>query len=489
MHTWRKTDSLSIALNYYEGNSFLEPQTNWLSDNGSRNAIAEFPIVYYLIGKLWIIFGHSDWLPKVFCTAFLFSSIIAIGQVVKPFFRSEYLSLLFIILVFSSPVLVFYMDTGIPNPVSYASVLWSGYFVFRYIKDNKAIMLLGFFVFSAIAMLIKITSAIAFLSFAGAGFFYLLFHNRGWWNTYKKQIVFLSSTFICALAVTVFWYQYAIWYNKIHHNAQFFSTTVHPFWKIPFDVRVDRIGSILFDRFPEIGWNVTTIILLVVSLSLTFLKKGESYLKWLISIQIIGVVCYFSLWLWVFDIHNYYMIEVEFFKMTLVFILFYQIRTHYWQKGIFRIFAGLFVLTVILYTTSFTKMMFDAPKVKSEDGIFLSKKTIDRWQWFHWDHSLVLGKIYKHKKDIQDVIPKGDTVFCASDYSPNSHLYTIERIGFSQFNFIGKEPDEKVKELIKRGADYMLRIGNENDEAYFPYLENCVYSVNGINIYDLRSFK
>ena len=48
IHEWRKTDSLSIALNYAKGASFLEPQTQWISANGNRNAAAEFPIICLL---------------------------------------------------------------------------------------------------------------------------------------------------------------------------------------------------------------------------------------------------------------------------------------------------------------------------------------------------------------------------------------------------------------------------------------------------------
>ncbi|MFM7668115.1 MAG: hypothetical protein ACKO7D_07995, partial [Bacteroidota bacterium] len=65
IHEWRKTDSLSIAWNYYQGASFLSPETNHISSWGNRNAAAEFPLVYYLVGNLWKIFGPHEWIAKL----------------------------------------------------------------------------------------------------------------------------------------------------------------------------------------------------------------------------------------------------------------------------------------------------------------------------------------------------------------------------------------------------------------------------------------
>lgn len=49
IHEWRKTDSLSIALNYAKGAPFLEPQTQLILANGTRNATSEFPIIYFIL--------------------------------------------------------------------------------------------------------------------------------------------------------------------------------------------------------------------------------------------------------------------------------------------------------------------------------------------------------------------------------------------------------------------------------------------------------
>ena len=62
MHAWRQSDCLSLAYHYYEGNSFLEPEIhNLISDNNTTGKSAgEFPILYWLVGNIWSIIGHSE---------------------------------------------------------------------------------------------------------------------------------------------------------------------------------------------------------------------------------------------------------------------------------------------------------------------------------------------------------------------------------------------------------------------------------------------
>jgi hypothetical protein len=87
IHEWRKTDSLSIALNYAKGAPFLEPQTQWISANGTRNAAAEFPVIYYILGKLWYLFGIHEWISKALSISILFLSISFFSEVLEHLIR------------------------------------------------------------------------------------------------------------------------------------------------------------------------------------------------------------------------------------------------------------------------------------------------------------------------------------------------------------------------------------------------------------------
>ena len=82
IHECRKSDSLTQAVQYYRGTSFLEPKTNWIATNGNQNAAAEFPIIYYLVGQIWKMTGYQLWIAKLLSLGMLFVGILSL----QPFF-------------------------------------------------------------------------------------------------------------------------------------------------------------------------------------------------------------------------------------------------------------------------------------------------------------------------------------------------------------------------------------------------------------------
>ena len=60
VHVWRQTDCVSYALNYYQNNQpFFEPQTHTQTGKNGHT-VSEFPIIYYMAGKLYHIFGPKE---------------------------------------------------------------------------------------------------------------------------------------------------------------------------------------------------------------------------------------------------------------------------------------------------------------------------------------------------------------------------------------------------------------------------------------------
>ena len=65
IHQWRQADCLSFTSNYSHGNSFLQPSVHNLGDDGSRNTASAFPLIYYLVGQLWKIFGPWEFMYRL----------------------------------------------------------------------------------------------------------------------------------------------------------------------------------------------------------------------------------------------------------------------------------------------------------------------------------------------------------------------------------------------------------------------------------------
>ena len=124
-----------------------------------------------------------------------------------------------------------YAHGFIPNPFAFAFMLISGYFIFLFLQNNKQWAILPFFIFSTIAMLIKVTSALPLLVFISSFFFYALFHQRDLWKKHLKKIIITSISVLMSIVLTIVWYQYAIDYNA-RFKSELFSTTVRPIWEI-----------------------------------------------------------------------------------------------------------------------------------------------------------------------------------------------------------------------------------------------------------------
>src|SRR5690606_17154486 len=57
VHTWRQTDGLAFAQNYYEDDrGFFNPAMNHVLGTGGRDAVSEFPLIQYVVAKLWKVF-------------------------------------------------------------------------------------------------------------------------------------------------------------------------------------------------------------------------------------------------------------------------------------------------------------------------------------------------------------------------------------------------------------------------------------------------
>jgi hypothetical protein len=487
IHEWRKTDSLSIAWNYYQGAAFLEPETNYISSWGNRNAAAEFPIIYYLVGNLWKLFGPHEWIAKLVSFTTLLSSLVLVSSVVNYFLKNQVKTLIFIGIIFSSPVLLFYADTLLPNVFSFSFVLISAYFLFNFIVRGKK-WAIGFFtLFLTIAVLIKVTVLISLLTLAGGATMYYLLSEKNLFKKHTRTFLFLLGACSVTLFSTYLWYSYAINYNSQHHST-LFSTTIRPIWEVDAQ-RQKEIWEIIWKyQFNSLYnyWALVPTILFVLYLAIR--NKVSVFFYWLIGIGFVGVVSYLILWFWVFDVHDYYLIEMLFFP-----ILFFFIAVKYINKpvSITKYFSFSVLILVFLQAISFTQISFGRNNLITKNTFLVSQFVKGNWGYFHWYHNDHLKKLQMQKKEIQQIISEKDTVFCLSDASPNVHLYTIGRVGYSNFSFDKNQSiPVQIPSFIKKGARYMLVVGNEPvDTLLNQFTRDTVYAKNSVFLFDLKSYK
>jgi hypothetical protein len=491
IHAWRKADSLSLAWNYYKGASFLSPETNHISYFGNRNAAAEFPIVYYVVGKLWVLFGHHEWIPRLVSFSTLIGSLTLFSSVVNHILKNHLKTLVFIGVVFSSPILLFYSDTLLPNVFSFSFSLIASYFLFVFIHNKSRWSFTFFTLFLTLAILIKVTVLISILTFAIGCAFYYFFQKKNLFTTHRKIFILLCAAFSIAFFFTILWYSYAISYNA-RFDSLMFSTDIRPIWEVD-ALRRKEIWEIIWKRQFNLlysYWALIPICLLVFFLAIR--TKISPLFYWLLGIGLLGTTGYILLWFWVFDVHDYYLIEMLYLPLIFFFIAIKHTNMQSTITGkLSRYLSYSVLLLVFLQALSYTQIAFGKKTYIAKNSFLVQEFTKTNWEEIYWYHSEHLQKLQESKNELQKIIKENDTVFCLTDQSPNVDLYTLGRIGFSNYTFLKTKPyPTQIPTFIKKGARYMLVVGNEPiDPLMNQFTKDTVYAKNAVFIFDLKSYK
>lgn len=489
IHAWRKADTLSLSWNYYQGASFLNPQTNQISYYGYRNAAAEFPLIYYIVGKLWVLFGQHEWLAKLLSFLTLIISLTLFSSVVNHFLESQIKTVVFIGIIFSSPILLYYSDTLLPNV--FAFVLLAAFLLFKLIVHKNGKVYIFFIIFLSLAVLLKVTVLISILTFAVGASSYYFFQEKNLFTKHRRTFILISFAFLVAVCISFLWYFYAINYNQ-RYNSLMFSTDIRPIWEVN-ATRRKEIWDIIWRRQFNLLYNYWVLIPTILFVFFLAIRaKISSVYYWIFGIGLFGVSSYLVLWFWVFDVHDYYLIEMLFFPLLFFFLAIKYFDSTSTLKGkASNYLACCALILVFLQAVSYTHVAFGKKNFITKNTILVNEYTKTNWEEIHWYHSEHLQKLQKQKYEIQKIIKEKDTVFCLTDQSPNVDLYTIERIGFSNYTFLKtKSYPSQIPEFIKKGARYMLVVGNEPiDSLLKQFTKDTVYAKNSVFIFDLKSNK
>ena len=491
IHEWRKTDSFSIAWNYMNGNAFNHPETQYISLYNNRAAAGEFPIIYYVIGKLWLIFGQHEWIGKVLSYLILYTSLILFSEVLQYFFKSERKTLWFVATILSSPVLLFYSNTILPNIYSFSFLLISAYIIYKYLSQPRWHLVPLLILFITLAVLIKITALIAILTFAGAAIIHYGFIKKEIFTIYRKPAIIFLLTLILALLITWQWYAYAIRYNQFYHS-DLFSTVVRPIWEVSSD-DITRIWKCIWKYQFNLLFHLSVLIpALCFVLYGLFSGRIKGFLFYTLMTGSIGVGAYIMLWFWALEVHDYYFIEILFLPLLILFILFKDFDIYFSRsKWLKRLMSSVFAILTFTHALAYSQTSRGQNNIITRNNILLSSFIRGNWWYFNDHYNTHLGKLQKYVDDVRNHIPTADTVICINDPSPNIQLYTIGRIGFTRMGFNREMSDSSIiAELIERGADKILRVGEESSDTTAEFFfTDTLFNQEGIYVFDLSRYQ
>jgi hypothetical protein len=208
-------------------------------------------------------------------------------------------------------------------------------------------------------------------------------------------------------------------------------------------------------------------------------------------VALVGLSAYFILWFWVFEVHDYYFIEVLFFPLTIVALIFQNVSTYLQNQSFGKWILATGLTFIFLNTVSFTQVAAGNQNIIVMKTSLASKKIKDIWDWFYFNHQEGLQQIQEQSAEIQRVIKSSDTALCFSDPYPNVHLSTIDRVGFSGYGYRSYISNSAmIRRWIGMGASKLLLLQADTANPVIkPYLTHQLYHQNKVFVYDLRPFR
>ena len=485
IHKWRQADCASIALNYYQnGMHFFEPQVNNLTSDGGTSGkcmTSEVPILYYSSAILYKVFGYHDFLFRLLNTLLFFLGLFYLFKTILLLSKDTFWSIALTLLIFSSPVLVYYGNNYLSNSTAFAFTLVGWYFFIRFLLEKqRRLFYISLLIFFCAAMF-KVTAFFSLFAIAGVYLVETLKINclPEISGLFTKRRYFMLPVILVVLIIGA-WLMYVSHYNSIH-GCTYFSTTIFPIWNYDQETILTIITQIYLNWGPQYFHPTVFVVLFIaIGFILSRSNKTSQLLTWVIIFLLVEEIAYFLLQFWTFRDHDYYTIDMFILAVVIIFASIQYLNARHpavlrsvWIKAVFALFIGF-----NLY--------------------YARTKLVDRYS----------DKIndFKQTEDLYTITPylrsigisSNDTVISIPDYSHVS-LYLMNQKGWTeytehQFNrevsYSYNADSLSVSESIRKGARYLIL--NGIGELYAkPYLQSfCTYLLghyNNVLIFQLNN--
>ncbi len=311
IHDWAQSDRLSLAINFYDnGFNFFKPATHSQLSKGGIVGV-EFPIQSYIAALLGCVFGRG-----AISSCFRVEGVLLALTGLYFLFRTAYdrsrdflLSMLPPLLLFCSPVFVFYSASCLPDPAAVSLSLIAFFYFLRYTDSNRLRPLMACAALITLAVLVKTTIVSYWLGIAA----YALYRELRAQQRSPRRIMAVSGAFLLGGLVVLAQFWYIRYLNKTYGGFLFLSKP-NPFadWKAFISYLENQFKD---DMMPEYFLLVEyPIILLLMVMGLRGLLKAGTLRHYLRPLAVFVPGCLVLFWLFgaQFVEHDYYALAIFF---------------------------------------------------------------------------------------------------------------------------------------------------------------------------------
>mgnify|MGYP003649785814 CR=1 FL=1 len=467
-HYWRKSDTLAQIMNYYyNGLNFFDHGIYYNQMDSGGKAVAEFPLIYWLIALQLKIFGKHILIVKINFILLQFTGLFSVFKISNYFLKHYGLSLFIAFILFLSPIYSFYSIAFLPDVLALNIIFIGLLFLLKSFKNPKSKSLLIGLIFISIGGMIKpffLIPYLAFLMLIGLNYVIKL-----------KTIIQFKWQYLIPLFLVGFWFFYMNWYNQKVGSDYFLSET-RPIWAYSSEY-IHKIWLRIVSRWvPEyLNPSFLWLFLSLIPINLIWWKKDTHEINLFYLLSVLGSFSFIFLFYNMFENHDYYIFPVLFMIPLTVGVFVYKIKVLVSNKLALNTVAAILLCFLFLglnYSWEINETRRYTPYINSNHEF----KNYQNLEFF----------LTKNK------VQKSDYIFAFSDKSPSFALSLLNRKGWSGFQ---TKPNKfELKELINKGASYLILNKNapllKNDSVIFNnYLQYPIDDTNNIYLYDLKPYQ
>lgn len=464
VHQWRQSDSASEALNYAQNDiGFFTPQMHSQTGRNGFSA-SEFPVIYFIVGKLYQVFGFHEYIFKIVNLCFFISGLWFLYLLCLRFIQDKWIALLPVIVLGTAPYYFYYGLNYLPNVPAISCALAGWYFTLKYIERYSISKIYLATILFTLSALLKASDG---LNFAAAGLFILivLFHaDAASKNIFRKQIFHLL---VCASIFAVSflsWVMYCRQFNA-ENGTGASLLGILPIWELgPYEIYMVCRNALM--EWAMYIFNPLVWLLVIAGIFLFFknLKKINPYLRLITMILMPGAIIYVLLWFEAFRDHDYYMLTPIVFVVFLLIALCNLFETYLIRdkRRRNRILYAVFFIIAIGY------------------NLLMQHK-----RYFDPAYNTVNKDLYTVEPYLRSIgIERTDLVVSVPDPSLNNSLYLMNNPGWTEA-FTDKHynifyfKDLGAKYLIVNDSAYA------QNEMYAQFMKNKIGEYKSISIYKL----
>ncbi len=464
-HHWRQSDGVSMAMNYYyEDLPFLEPAMHFYGEQPEGKGVSEFVLLYYVNALIWKLVGFQFMSFRILNTLLMFLGLFYLFKLFYFFLKNYFFSLLGTLLIFTSPVLVFYGNNFMVNVPAFSFMIIGWYYLAKYIQKHNFRWLLVSSIAFSLGMMFRITMFVALMPILGAWFLSLSKYKIFSFQVpHFSRFLVLIFVVIIPLLFTWAWYSYALHYNEIHHT-RYFLTNIKPIWNST------RIEAVWLNFVEVIVYQLNNRIFVLIQFILPiffliFHKKLKKEFLYILCFFLVNILLYFALWYDQFEHHDYYLIEFNFLIILNLILLFKLCLSLNVQKiWLYSLngFITLLVLVLIFRCSLHQKIKYNYYIVPEKFHAFIPQKIDDHFAWVEYFDK----KMYKGLWDITPYlrelgIRRTDTVACFLDNSPNLTLILMDVKGYTTRYIDYNSPKEYIQAFKDKTVQYLVVLYDE----------------------------